>query len=395
MNFEANDMTQNNYESPFADEDVKRKRKMIIIIAIVLVSIIAAAFIAIKMQGGTSADEAEKPADGQGQQVTIITAQEANVDKIISATGTIAAKREIPIGVVGEGGLVARVYADAGDWVKQGQVLVSVDRAVQSQSLNALRAQSEISRADLQLAENELNRAKQLVDRGFISKADIDRKTAARNSAAARLRAAQAQIGELQARNARLDIRAPSSGYILERNVEVGQTISQGGAVIFRMAQGGEMEVEAMLGESDLSALGIGVPAQVTPVGTSEAFSGRIWQISPTINPQTRQGMARVALPFNTALRPGGFASVNIRAGTITAPILPESAIQNDKQGPFVYIVGAENKVERRNIKTGAVTANGLAVTSGLNGNEKIVLRAGGFLNPGEKVRPVALKSGK
>jgi multidrug efflux pump subunit AcrA (membrane-fusion protein) len=67
--------------------------------------------------------------------------------------------------------------------------------------------------------------------------------------------------------------------------------------------------------------------------------------------------------------------------------MLPESAIQNDAKGAFVYVVDAKNIAHRRPVKTGLVTANGIIVASGLNGTEKVVLRAGGFLNDGDKVK--------
>jgi HlyD family secretion protein len=333
-----------------------------------------------------AADAAAK--DAQQQAVTVIAPGQQTVVRSINATGSLAARREIPVGVVGEGGLVTRVMVDAGDWVRQGQVLVTVDQAVQAQQAVASSAQIEVARSDLQLAQNELDRAMQLVDRGFISKADIDRKVAARNSARARVGVAQAQLGELQARSARIDIRAPSSGYVLARNVQPGQTISAGSGILFRLAKDGEMELQAQLGEADLASVSLGVPATITPVGTNRTFNGRIWQISPVIDPQSRQGIARIALPFDRALRPGGFANVAIKAGAITAPVLPESAVQNDKNGSFVYIIGAENKVERRAVKTGEVMANGVAIIEGLSGTERVVLFAGGFLNPGEVVKP-------
>ncbi len=72
----------------------------------------------------------------------------------------------------------------------------------------------------------------------------------------------------------------------------------------------------------------------------------------------------------------------------VDAPLLPESAVQSDNKGSFVYIVGADNKVARRDVKLGAMTDNGVVVTQGLSGNEKIVLSAGAFLNPGDEVRP-------
>ena len=192
----------------------------------------------------------------------------------------------------------------------------------------------------------------------------------------------------MQARVRRLNIVAPADGLLLERKVEPGQVVTSGTGVLFSIAKGGEMELLAKLTEEDLAAISVGVPAQVTPVGSSKSFTGQVWQISPVIDPQTRQGTARIALPYAPELRVGGFASAVINSGTIVAPMLPESAILNDDKGSYVYVVGKGNKVERRAVKTGLVTENGIAVTEGLSGNELIVRRAGGFLNPGDEVKP-------
>jgi multidrug efflux pump subunit AcrA (membrane-fusion protein) len=160
------------------------------------------------------------------------------------------------------------------------------------------------------------------------------------------------------------------------------------------MAQGGEMELQARLSEDDLANVPVGVPAAVTPVGTEQVFNGRIWQIAPMIDAQNRQGIARISLPFDKALKPGGFASVEIKAGSMSAPVLPESAVQNDKDGSFVYIVGKNNKVARRVVKTGDVTPSGIAIVEGLDGTERVVLYAGGFLNPDETINPKLQKRG-
>lgn len=374
------------------DEDRQRKRRRNIIITVVVVVLaLAAAYFFMSGKG----DGAAAGADGenaQAQTVTVVAPGRDTVVRAINATGTLAARRDIPVGVVGEGGQVSRVFVEAGDWVRQGQVLISVDRSVQVQQAAALEAQIGVARADLQLAQNELDRALQLVDRGFISKADVDRKTATRDAARARVNVATAQLSETRARNARLDIRAPVSGYVLERKVEPGQTVSAGSGTLFRLAQDGQMELQAQLSEDDLALISVGVPASVTPVGTDRQFGGTIWQISPVINQQTRQGIARVSLPFDKALRPGGFASVEIKAGAMSAPVLPESAVQNGREGNFVYVVGADNKVKQRPVKVGATTANGLIISDGLDGTERVVLYAGGFLNPDEVVKPKLLK---
>lgn len=375
-------------------ENVTRaRRRRWIIIGVVAAVLIIGAIAAYMMMGSsddTAAAEAQK--DGQAQTVSVIAPGRDTVVRAINATGTLAARREIPIGVVGEGGQVTRVYVDAGDWVKQGQTLISVDRSVQAQQAAALEAQGGVARADLQLAQNELDRASQLVSRGFISKADVDRKTATRDSARARVNVANAQLAETRARNARLDIRAPVSGYVLERNVQPGQTVSAGSGILFRIAKDGEMELQAALSEDDLALVSEGVSATVTPVGTDRQFAGRIWQVAPMINQQSRQGIARISLPFDQALRPGGFAAVEIKAGAMTAPVLPESAVQNSRDGSFVYIVGANNKVKRRPVKVGTTTANGLTIAEGLDGTERVVLYAGGFLNPDEVIKPKLIK---
>jgi HlyD family secretion protein len=384
MNYETSISPAQDLLDPDAAER-RRKRNWIIGLAVLAILIIAGVIAYFSQSGGKDADKGKQ---SQAQTVSVVAPGSDTVVRAINATGTLAARREIPVGVVGEGGQVARVFVDAGDWVEQGQVLVSIDRSVQVQQAAALEAQIGVARADLQLAQNELDRALKLVDRGFISKADVDRKTATRDSARARVRVAEAQLNETRARNARLDIRAPVGGYILERNVEPGQTVSAGSGILFRMAQGGQFEVQAQLGEADLADVSVGVSAKITPVGTSQQFSGQVWQIAPMIDPQTRQGIARIALPFDKALKPGGFASVEIKAGAMSAPMLPESAVQNDKDGSFVYVIGKDNKAVRRNVKTGIVTAKGLAIAEGLDGTERVVLFAGGFLNPGETVNP-------
>ncbi|NBU78900.1 MAG: efflux RND transporter periplasmic adaptor subunit, partial [Sphingomonadaceae bacterium] len=110
-------------------------------------------------------------------------------------------------------------------------------------------------------------------------------------------------------------------------------------------------------------------------------------------DPSTRQGAVRIALAYNEAIRPGGFATATIRSGAQQAPLLPESAVQSDEQGNYVFVVTPQNKVERRPVKVGSVSDAGITIASGLTGREQVVLTAGAFLNPGESVVPVRPKS--
>lgn len=370
--------------SALADDDaaMARKRKIIIAIAI---GVLAALCLFLLFRGG---NKPPAPVDAPPR-VTVITPQAQKVARVISATGTLAARREMPVGVAGEGGMIARVLVDAGDWVRAGQTLATIDASVQAQEAAQLRAQVAAARADAALAESELTRAQSLVSRGFISKADVERKAAARDSARARVSVAQAQLGEVNARIGRLGIRAPAAGLVLTRDVEPGQVVSPSSGALFRLAKSGEMELRAKLSESDLAQLSVGDSADVRPVGSTVTFAGQLWQVSPVITTTTRQGEARIALQYNKALRPGGFASADLQTGTTFAPVLPESAVQSDEKGNFVYLVGGDNKVMRRGVKVGSVAANGLPIIAGLSGKEKIVLSAGAFLSPGDTVIPI------
>ncbi len=338
------------------------------------------------------AGPAEGDRAGQAPVVSVISPGRGTIAGTINATGTLAARRELPVGSVGEGGQVVAVLVEPGQWVGAGQVLAVVDRSVQSQQQAGQAAQIQVAEADARLAQANLDRALKLVERGFISKADVDRLTATRDAANARVRVARATLGQLQAQAARLNIVAPAAGLVLERKVEPGQVVGGGSGVLFRIAKGGEMELRAQLGETALAQTPVGVNVEVTPVGATRSFTGQVWQVSPVIDPASREGTARVALAYAPELRPGGFATAVIRAGTVVAPMLPESAILSDEEGSYVYIVGAKNKVERRNIKTGIVTDKGIAIASGLSGSERVVLRAGGFLSPGETVEPKTVR---
>ena len=111
--------------------------------------------------------------------------------------------------------------------------------------------------------------------------------------------------------------------------------------------------MRAQLSQQDLALIRVGMPASVTPVGLDQSFAGSVWQVAPVIDPQSRQGEVRIAIPYDPAIRPGGFAEARIRAGATTAPLLPQSAVLSDEKGNYVYVINGKNEVERRAIKIG------------------------------------------
>ena len=372
----------------------RRRRNLILGVAIVVVAIIVAMVVLGVGKKPSKTAQAAAAAQSGGKtgpapRVTVIVPGRQAIAKTISATGTIAARRDMPVGIAGEGGMVVKVMVEPGQWVRAGQELAVIERSVQSQQAQQQSAQIEVTRADARLAQANLDRAQALVSRGFISKADLDTKRATRDAANARVRLAQAQLGETRARIGRLSVRAPAAGLVLARNVEAGQVVSSGSGPLFRIAEGGQMEVQAKLSDSDLVNVRPGLPATVNPTGTPIQIAGAVWQVSPLVDANSRQGIARVSVPYQAALRPGGFATVTLTAGSANVPLLPQSAVLSDDKGSFVYIVGADNRVQRHPVTIGQVGDHGVSIIEGLSGVERVVVSAGAFLNVNDKIIPV------
>jgi RND family efflux transporter MFP subunit len=362
------------------DAQVRRRRKMIIL-GIVAVAVVIALYV------WTHRKPPVVPID-TAPNVSVIVPGRHSVTTEIPAVGNIGARRDMPVGIAGEGGVVRQVLVEPGTWVKAGQVLAIVDRSVQVQQAAQQAAQIEAAKAQAALAQSDYDRAIALQGRGFISQADIDAKQSALDGANARVAVAQAQLKQQQAEIGRLDVRAPTAGLVLTRSVEAGQIVSPGSGALFHIASEGKMELQARLGEGDLQRVHVGSPASVTPVGTTLKIPGTVWQISPVIDQTSRQGTVRIELPYSPALRPGGFAAAEVGGGVGDVPLLPESAVMSDDKGNYVYLVKPDNTVTKRRVKIGEVDDRGVSILSGLDGSEHVVAAAGAFLNEGDKVKP-------
>jgi RND family efflux transporter MFP subunit len=367
--------------------DRSRRRRQLLIAAAVGVLLLVIV-LAVVLGRNAANKPAQTTGAGQIPTVSVVVPGRSSVGREVVASGPLGAKRDQPVGIAGTGGRVTAVLVDAGSWVRAGQTLAVVDRSVETEQAAQQAAQVEAAKANAALAQSDYDRAIALQGRGFVSKAEIDAKRATRDAAFAQVKVAQAQLAGTRAQIGRLSVVAPTAGLILARNVEVGQIVSPGAGALFRLAENGQMEMRAQLSQQDLANLHVGMTAQVTPVGSDRSFTGTVWQVAPVIDPQSRLGEVRIAVPYDPAMRPGGFAEARITAGTTTAPMLPQSAVLSDDKGNYVYIVDAKNQVERRDIKIGTVNDTGVTIASGLSGNEAVVLSAGPFLNPGQKVNP-------
>ena len=317
-----------------------------------------------------------------------------SVTSTVTFTGTIHARYDMPISPEGESGRITAVLVEAGDHVKQGQVLARLDESVLRPQLNRLAASVEEAKAQAALSAAEARRAQAVAASGALSAEETARRVATATTDEARVKVAIAQLAEQEARLGKTEIRAPASGTVLTRTAEVGQTASPGGEALFRLARDGEVEMRGQVAERDLATLSVGQSAQVYLTGIDKPFEGQVRLLGAIIDPNSRLGEIRIALKPDSALRPGAFARGEVVVGAAKRPVLPQTAVLSDAQGTFVLVVNAQNKAERRAVRVGNTVPEGLVISEGLKGDELVVTTAGAFLRPGETVKVVAPKAG-
>ncbi|MGH8260504.1 MAG: efflux RND transporter periplasmic adaptor subunit [Steroidobacteraceae bacterium] len=350
-------------------------------IAIALLAVLAA----VRYTGESSA-----PLEGAAGAIPLVSAWPPGLSPVtaaVSFTGAINARYDLPIGTEGETGRITDVYVDAGAHVRKGQVLARLDDSILEPQVVRLAATLDEARANAELAQAEYARAQAVQSAGALSAEDIEKRRAAAVTAAAEVKVAEAQLAEYRARLSHTVVRAPADGIVLTRSAEVGQIATPGGTALFRLAKSGEMEMRGQVAEQDMPSLRVGQPAVVHLTGIDKPFHGRIRLLGAVIDPQTRLGEIRVALDSDPDLRPGAFARGDVVVGRGRRPVVPQTAVLSDGQGTFVYVVDANQRVERRAVRVTNTTPDGVVIGAGLSGREPVVMTAAAFLRPGESVR--------
>jgi HlyD family secretion protein len=316
--------------------------------------------------------------------VTVVMPALGAVTSKVSLTGLISARNDMPIGNEGDAGRISEVLVEAGDRVRKGQVLARLNPIAAQSQLDGAEASLDEVRANAAVAQSEWARAQQGDD--IFSKEENERRRTTEVAARAKLRAAEAQVVDARNKLAHTTILAPTDGIVLMRSAEVGQIAVPGSTVLFHLARDGQIEMRGQVAEQDVPQLALGQNATVRLDGVAKTFTGTIWQIGAIIDAGTRQGTVRIGLPADQNLRPGAFARADIEVGSTTGVLLPQTAVLSDENGTYVLVVGGDNKLERRAVTVGGARSEGLLVSQGLSGSERVVAIAGAFLRIGETV---------
>lgn len=334
---------------------------------------------------GGGEEEVEAIPAGAAAPVTAATITEMALPRIISASGSVSAWEEVPVGAETGGLTAVSVLADEGSYVRQGQPLVQMNDVLLRAQVAQQEAQVQTAEANAARDDAALARAQELKDRGFLSQASLDTALANQRSAQASLTAARAALSETRTRLSQATIRAPVGGLVIRRSVTRGQII-QPGAELFRIVRDGRLELDAQVPETDLPLIRAGMAATITSDQAGQT-SGRVRIVTSEVDPQTRLGIARIALTAPGSLRPGMFARAAIDAGAQASLVAPLESVVFREGQPGVYVIAPDNTVRFTPVTTGVRQEGRVALTGGVQAGQRIVVRGAGFLGDGDAVQ--------
>jgi RND family efflux transporter MFP subunit len=321
------------------------------------------------------------------QAVTAKTLETVQVQRGVTANGTVHAWQEIVIGPEVGGYLVAAVNVDVGDRVRKGQALVQLSEDLLAAEVASKRANLEQAQATLENAAAAYRRAQSLSGSGALSQSDMDKLRSEELAARARVEVSKAELQGADLRLRHTRVTASDDGIISARSVNVGQ-VAQVGSEMLRLLRKGRVEWRAEIPESRMREIAIGQNVKLTTADGAQ-LAGTVRAIAPTVESSTRAGLVYVDIPANRGARPGMFARGEILLGQAAASMVSLSSIVTQDGYTYVFVVSDQQLAARRRVETGAVRGKQIEIVSGVQPGERVVDKGAGFLKDGDHVRVV------
>jgi membrane fusion protein, multidrug efflux system len=321
--------------------------------------------------------------------VTTIVARQEQWPATLSAIGTMAAVQGVTVSA-DLPGTVERIAFDSGQAVREGELLALLDTRQERAQLAAAESQRD-------LAQLNFDRMQGLLNERVVSRAEFDRATAEQ-------RQSEARVGEIRATIDRKTIRAPFSGILGIRQVNLGQYLSGGDAVVPLQALH-PIYVNFGVPQQDTARVRVGGTVRITADELSgTAFAGRVTAVDSVVNQATRNVQVQATVPNpDGKLRPGMFVQTAIVTGSTRSFVsLPASAIGYAPFGDSVYVLAdlkspdgrTYRGVRQQFVKIGPTRGDRVAVLSGISAGDEVVtsgvfkLRNGAAVSVNNSVQP-------
>jgi len=362
-------------------------RRMVLTLGVTLLLLTALGFVKFKqVQSAIAAGSSFQPPPAA---VTSIVAHQEQWSGTLNMIGTVEAVHGVTVSA-DLAGIVERIAFESGQSVREGAVLVELDTRQEHAQLASLEAQRD-------LAKVNYGRTQELVKEGVISRVEYDQATAQQKST-------EANVAEIRATIERKTIRAPFSGILGIRKVNLGQYLSGGGAIV-PLQSLNPIYVNFGVPQQTAGQIRVGRALHVTTEDlTGQAFAGRVTAIDSVVDQTTRNVQVQATLSNPEGkLRPGMFVQVEVVLGSPQPVIaLPTSAISYAPYGDSVYVITdlkdpkgqTYRGVHQQFVKVGGSRGDQVAVISGVKPGDEVVtsgvfkLRNGAAVQVNNKVQP-------
>jgi RND family efflux transporter MFP subunit len=324
-------------------------------------------------------DDKDKKKEQPPVPVELATAASRDIPAYFNATGSLEAKRQVDL-ISKAGGQIVRLNVEEGDFVKRGQVLIELDHREEELMVEQTRAKAETPK-------NELDRFKGVVDEGLGSEKAYE------------VASELAEVTELEhnVSKVRLDnktIRAPFSGQITVRHVELGQTVNIG-ANLFEIADVSPLEVRLFLPEKIVNRLSTGQPVEIrSDVDEGTPLAGSVDRIAPSVD--TATSTVKVTLRVDNpsgSVRVGSFVRARITTDVVRDAVsVPKKALVPEAGVTYVFVADGDS-VHKVTVTTGYADDNFIEITAGIDQGTQVVTVGQGGLRQGSKIKDLNAES--
>lgn len=306
-------------------------------------------------------------------------------------SGSLAPEREATLRAQSSGS-VLETYAEQGQTVASGTLLVRLDATSLQDAFLSARSAVASARGAADIARRDLARSRTLLAAGAIAQRDLETSQRASIAAEAALADAQSRLAVAQKNISNTRIVAPFNGIVSARSVSAGDVV-QPGTALYTVVDPSSMRLEASLPAEQVSEVKVGTPVSFSVNGYPDRlFEGRITRVSPTADPATRQVQVIVSIPNAGRTLVGGlFADGRVSSRTRYGIVAPMSAIESTMATPTVLRLRG-GRAERVPVTVGIRDANDqtVEITAGLAAGDTLLTAAAQAISPGTRVRLAA-----
>lgn len=302
-----------------------------------------------------------------------VAATRERVTREVSFDGVLEAVNQSTVAAQ-TSGRVEEIAFDVGDFVQQGQVILRLSATEQQARLSS--AQAAVNEARARYAEAELNykRTKEIFDRALVARSALDTAAANLESARARVAAAEAGVKEAREGTTYTEVRAPYSGYVVQRHIEIGETATIGAPLMTGLSLE-QLRAEVEVPQTYISALREHRRARIV-LPDGKALEATDMRLPPNADPATHTFRVLVTLPAGEhGVFPGSLVKVTFASGEEERVLVPASAVVQRSEVTGIYVLDEQDRVSFRYLRIGTPTPEArIPVLAGLAAGERVAV---------------------